>query len=155
MISIGPRIDPHKLYTREETEGLLPATLLRLIIQKITLIDGLFSGRQIGDLIEDVFREASHGQKRSSSRTTSDKNIYLTVAHVAELLNSSPREITRLVDAGKLRAIDLNDGMGKKKRALRFRREWIEEMEARLMTEPERQLKPKFRLPATHSHHKT
>jgi excisionase family DNA binding protein len=154
MISTGPRIDPHRLYTKEELAELLPATLLRLIISKTTSIDGLYSGRQVGDLIEDVFKEASLNPGRSSSRSTPEKEMYLTVAQVAEILNSSSREITRLVDAGKLRALDLNEGRGKKKRALRIRREWIEELEARLITNPEEQPKPKFVFAATRAHQK-
>lgn len=148
MTAIGPRIDPHKFYTKEELEELLPATLLRLIIPKTTSIDGLFSGRQVGDLIEDVFKEAALKPERSSSRTTPERKLYLTVTQVAEILNSSSREITRLVDAGKLRAVDLNEGMGKRKRALRFRREWIDELEVRMAVQPEKQAKSKFRFSA-------
>ena len=145
MTAIGPRIDPHKLYTREELEELLPAGLLRLIIRQAATIDGLLSGRHVGDLIEDVFKQAALKPERSSSRTTTESMMYLTVAQVAEILSSSPREITRRVDAGKLRALDLNEGMGKKKRALRFRREWIEALEARMAVQPEEQPQAKFR----------
>lgn len=145
MNATGPTIDPHKLYTREELEELLPATLLRLITPQTTSIDGLLYGRHVGDLIEDVFKEAAPKPERSSTRTTPERKMYLTVAQVAEILKSSSREITRLVDAGKLRAFDLNEGMGKKKRALRFRREWIDDLEALMAVQPEEQPHAKFR----------
>ena len=144
MFAAGPRIDPHKLYTIEELRDFLPASLLRSIIAKAAAIDGLFSGRQVGDLVEAVFREASHGMERSASSTSGEKRTYLTIAEVAEILHSSPREVTRLVDVGKLKAIDLNEGQGKKKRQLRFRREWIQELEDRLVLRPDEQPKPRF-----------
>lgn len=154
MIATGPRIDPHKLYTKEELEVLLPASLLRLIMPKAATIDGLFFGQQLDDLILAVFGEASSQDRRMFSSTSDTNKTYLTIAQVAEILKSSPREVTRLVDSGKLRALDLNEGMGKKKRQLRFRPEWIEDLEARMAVQPEEQPKPKFRLPATHSNQK-
>lgn len=154
MIANGPRIDPYKLFTREELEDLLPPSLFQVIIRRAATIDGLLSGRQVGSLIEEVFQEASRGEERSPSMKTHQKKTYLTVAEVGEILSLSSREVTRLVDGGQLCAIDLNEGQGKKKRALRIRGEWIEELEARLITKPEEQPKSKFRLPATRAHQK-
>ncbi|MCB2156061.1 helix-turn-helix domain-containing protein [bacterium] len=145
MIASGPRIDPHKLYTRDELEELLPATLLRLIIPKTTSIDGLFSGRQVDNLVQGLYDEASCGEQRAHRTTSDEKSAYLTRSQVAEILKSSPKEVTKMVEAGKLQAIDLNQGMGKKKRALRFLREWVEDLEARQATSSEVQPKSKFR----------
>lgn len=154
MIATGPRIDPHKLYTQEELKALLPASLLRLIIRQAATIDDLYSGRQVGSLVEDVFKETPRWEQRSPSTTSAVKTTYLTVTQVAEILNSSPREVTRLVDSGKLRAIDLNEGQGKKKRQLRFRLEWVEELDARLALRAIELPKAKFRIPASRSSQK-
>lgn len=145
MTTTGPRIDPQQLYTREELGELLPASLLRIIILKATKIEGLYSGHQVGKLILKAYEEGSGGDESGQSATSSVKSMYLTIAQVARILNSSAREVTRLVDAGKLMAMDLNEGMGKKKRALRFRREWIDDLEALMAVQPEEQPQAKFR----------
>lgn len=46
-------------------------------------------------------------------------NTYLTVDEVMERLNVSKSMVNRLIDEGRLPALDLNAGRGKKQRKLR------------------------------------